>query len=74
MLPASLLEEAINQPVEKLNYMYQKLLFFPQIIDIAEVRYIRELGLLRNLNLLGNPIQVFLKSVYSVKATKYFAL
>lgn len=28
-----------------------------QIIDIAEVRYIRELGLLRNLNLLGNPIQ-----------------
>jgi len=28
-----------------------------QIIDIAEVRYIRELTLLRNLNLLGNPIQ-----------------
>lgn len=28
-----------------------------QVIDIAEVRYIRELDLLRNLNLLGNPIQ-----------------
>lgn len=28
-----------------------------QIIDIVEVRYIRELNLLRNLNLLGNPIQ-----------------
>ncbi|XP_031559996.1 leucine-rich repeat and guanylate kinase domain-containing protein-like [Actinia tenebrosa] len=28
-----------------------------QIIDIAEVRYIRELKLLRNLNLLHNPLQ-----------------
>ena len=32
--------------------------YFCQIIDIAEVRYIRELPLLRNLNLLGNAIQV----------------
>ena len=30
---------------------------FLKVIDIAEVRYIRELDLLRNLNLLGNPIQ-----------------
>lgn len=29
-----------------------------QVIDIAEIRYVRELQLLRILNLSGNPIQV----------------
>ena len=36
---------------------------FCQIIDIAEVRYIRELPLLRNLNLLGNAIQVGIRAL-----------
>lgn len=28
-----------------------------QVIDITEIRYIKDLGMLRNLNLLRNPIQ-----------------